>query len=159
MSFVMRLTAVRFSVQSMMIAVGGVALVFAYLATYEARLGCGHTNAILVFRVVDDRDGRPIPGAKIDLITETTGPPYASATTGPNGLVEMSCDVGSTSYKRPFLSSYRHLSPYYGLSIEADGCEKVDDVVRGWKYVGPGTPVSPTVMIRLKQSAKPRSSR
>jgi hypothetical protein len=160
MGFAMQLTAFRFSVRSMMLAVGGAALVLAYLGSYHAKNGCGYTNALTEFQVVDDQDGRPVAGAKVDLFTDMADPAIASAITGLDGSAEITCLVGSTSYTGSFLRSYRYLSWTYGLRIEANGYQNADEFLhRGWKHVGQSTPVSPTFVIRLKRSAKSISSR
>jgi hypothetical protein len=61
----MRLPGVRFTVRRMMVAVAIVAVALAYLGTGTTRLGCGETDVLLSFQVIDDLDGRPVSRASM----------------------------------------------------------------------------------------------
>jgi hypothetical protein len=143
----------------MMLAVGGASLVLASAANFHVSRACGHTNALVEFQVIDDQDGQPVPGAKIDLISDLSGPPEVSAVTGSDGSAEISCKVGSSWYKGPFFQSYQILNFGSSIHIDVDGYQSPDEFFhRGWRHKGKATPVAPPVLIRLKRSPKPQTN-
>jgi hypothetical protein len=73
----MRLPRVRFTIRGMMVAVAGSSVALAYLGAGSTKLGCGETSVRQTFRVMDDRDGRRIDGARFELIPDYSAPPTA----------------------------------------------------------------------------------
>ena len=150
----MTLPQLRFSIRGLMIAVAGSAIALAYLGTGSTKLGCGETSVWLTFHVVDDRDGRPIAGARITFIKGYSVSPISSTMTGYDGSARVSCRAGCTSYRGPFFRSYRYL--YFGaaLQIEADGYQSADRLLKEYTsspaYHDPAAP--PPIPIRLKRT-------
>ena len=149
----MWLTRMQFTVRSMMIAVACSAVALAYVGTGTTKLGCGSASVLLTFHVVDDVDGRPIDGAKIDLIRDYSLPPTATTFTGPVGSARVGCQVGCTSYSGPFFRRFRCLSYGDAVQVHAEGYQPVDELVR--KYTSDlayhSSSVPPPIVIRLKR--------
>jgi hypothetical protein len=150
----MWLPRVRFTLRSMMVAVAGSAVALAYLGTGSTKLGCGETSVWLTFRVVDDRDSRPIAGATIELIQDYSAPPTASKMTGADGSARLRCRAGCTWYSGPFFRPFRRL--YFGeaLQIQSEGYQSVDQLLKEYTgspaYHDSASP--PPISIRLKRS-------
>ena len=151
----MTLPPPRFTIRRMMIAVAGSAVAFAYLGTGSTKLGCGETSVWLTFHVMDDVNGRPIAGARIQLIQEYGASPIASTMTGYDGSAGVSCRAGCTSYSGPFFRTYRRLYFLEALQIQADGYQPVDQLLQEYTrspaYHDSALP-SP-IPIRLKRNA------
>ena len=120
----------RFTIRRLMIAVAGSAVALAYVGTGSTKLGCGETTVWLRFHVMDDVNGRPIPGARVELIQEYGASPIASTLTGYDGSASVSCRAGCTSYSGPFFRRYRRLFFGEALQIRADGYQPVDQLLR-----------------------------
>lgn len=143
----------RFSVKRMMVAVAGVALMLAYLAHGSTKLGCGSITVNLAFQLVDDRNGKPIAGARVELWTDLSAPPTASVVTGNHGYARAACTAGCTSYTGPFFRRYRRLSFADGLRIEAPGYQPVDALIRDY-MTDPAfhnMPSPPPIVVRMKR--------
>jgi hypothetical protein len=141
----------------MMIVVAGLATVLAGLATHHSRVGCGHSHLPLSFQIVDDRDGRPVVGAKIELISDFGRPPDVSEITGKIGELETIVGAGHTTYNGPFLRRYRVIYvDSYALRIEAEGYERLEAMLSEYMkdpaYHSDRTP-HPPVVVRLKRKA------
>jgi hypothetical protein len=145
---------VQFSIRGMIVAVAGSAVVLAYLGTGSAKLGCGETSVRLTFHVVDDRDGRPIAGARIELIQDYSAPPTASTMTGSDGSASLTCRAGCTWYSGPFFRPYRRLFFVEALQIQAEGYRSVDRLLK--EHTGSpalhDSAVPLPIPIRLKRS-------
>ena len=150
----MRLSRPRFTIRGLMIAVAGSAVALPYVGTGSTKLGCGMTSVWLTFHVVDDVDGRPIAGARIELIQGYSVSPIASTMTGYDGSARVSCRAGCTSYRGPFFRSYRVL--FFGdlLQIQANGYESVGQLLKEYTkspaYHDAAVP--PPISIRLKRT-------
>jgi hypothetical protein len=143
----------RFSVKRMMVVVAGVALMLAYLANGSTKLGCGSITVNLTFQLVDDRNGKPIAGAKVELWNDLSAPPTASVVTGTDGYARAACTAGCTSYSGPFFRQYRCLSFGEGLRIGAPGYQPVDALIRDYAtdLAFHNTPSPPPIMVRMKR--------
>jgi hypothetical protein len=150
----MRLPRVRFTVRRMMVGVAVVAAALTYLGRGSTRLGCGSVNVLLTFRVVDDRDGSPVPGASIGLFRDWSGPPTASATTGADGTARAGWQTGATWYSGPFFRAYRCLSYAEGLRIGAPGYRPVEALLRDYTSYPAhhDTPSPPPILVRLTRA-------
>jgi hypothetical protein len=150
----MRLPRVRFTIRGMMVAVAAGAVALAYLGTGSTKLGCGETSVRLTFRVMDDRDGRPIAGARIELIPDYSVPPTASTMTGSDGSASLTCRAGCTWYSGPFFRPYRRLYFVEALQIQVRGYQSVDELLK--EHTGSpafqDSAVPPPIQIRLKRS-------
>jgi hypothetical protein len=150
---------VRFTMRQMMVAVAGSAVALAYLGTGSTRLGCGSASVLLTFHVVDDRDGRPIAGARIELIRDYSGPPAASAISGIDGSARVRCDVGATWYSGPFLRQYRCLHYGEAVQVQSDGYRLVDQLLH--EYTSDpayhNLSVPPPIVIRLMRSPQSKA--
>jgi hypothetical protein len=146
----------RYTVRGMMIAVAFVASVLALLATHHSKQGCGQTSVPLVFHVVDDRDGRPVHGATVELYGALGDPPTAKVTTGTNGSVGAICRAGSTSYRGPFFRPYRTLHYSESLRIGAEGYQAVDGLLSNFMTdpaYRTNRAAHPPILIRLKRES------
>jgi hypothetical protein len=155
----MRMPRPRFTVRQMMIAVAGSAVALAYVGTGSTKLGCGETSVRLTFHIVDDRDGRAIAGAKVELIDDYSAPPTASTLTGSDGCASLTCRAGCTWYSGPFFRPYRHLFFVDALQIHAKGYLSVDQLLKERT----GSPAlydsaaPPPIQVRLKPSPTQKS--
>ena len=147
-------TRFRFSVKRMMAAIAGVALSLAYLANGSTKLGCGSATVRLTFHVVDDRNGQPIGGAKVEF-GEDLSAPMASIVTGTDGKASFACKIGCTSYSGPFFRQYRYLSYGEGMRVEAKGHQTVEAVVRDYTTYPAfhNTPSPPPILVRMKRQS------
>jgi hypothetical protein len=149
----------RFTVRGLMVAVAGVALVLGCLATYHEKLGCGQSSVPLIFHVVDDRDGRPIIGAKIALILDFDAPPAVRGVTEDDGDMAATCQAGHTSYRGPFLRRYGVFNYSYALRVEADGYRIEEGILRSYMknpvYYSDKT-FHPPIVVRLKKTPRTR---
>jgi hypothetical protein len=138
----------------MMVAVAGGAVALAYLGTGSTKIGCGETRVPLTFRVMDDRDGRPIAGAKIELIDDYSAPPTASTMTGSDGSASLTCRAGCTWYSGPFFRPYRRLYFVEALQIHAMRYQAVDQLLKEYTRSPDfqDSAVPPPIQIRLKRS-------
>jgi len=150
----MRLPRVRFTVRRTMVAVAVIAVALTYLGRGSTRLGCGSVNVLLTFRVVDDRDGSPVPGASVGVFQEWSGPPTAGATTGADGSARAGWRTGATWYSGPFFRQYRCLSYSEGLRVTAVGYLPVETLLREYTaypaHHQSSTP--PPILVRLKRA-------
>jgi hypothetical protein len=139
----------------MMMAIAGIATALACLATHHSKIGCGHSRLPLTFNVVDERDGRPVVGAKFELITDYGRPPDVSEISGNNGSVATIVEAGHTSYRGPFFRRYRVFSYCYALRIEAEGYQREEgmlmDYMKNPVYRSDRVP-HPSIAIKLKRS-------
>ena len=122
----MTIPLVRFTIRKLTMTVAGSAVALAYVGTGSTKLGCSETTVWITFHVVNDEDGRPIPGARVELIQGYGASPIPTKKTGYDGSARVSCRAGYTSYPGPFFRTYRRL--YFGeaLQIQADGYQPVD---------------------------------
>jgi hypothetical protein len=148
------LPRLRFTVRTMMLAVACTALALSYIGTGTTKLGCGHANVLLRFRVIDDLDGRPVGGANVRLIRDYGAPPLARTMTGTDGLAPaVSYRAGATWYSGPFFRHYRCLSFGDAVQVEAEGYRSTDEILQD--YTRPSDyhnlSVPPPIVIRLKR--------
>lgn len=120
----------RFRLQTLMIA-GVVAwLALIYAMPDSSGRACGRTPVSIAFRVVDDRDGRPISGATISVFDgDMSPPPMASEATGPDGVARVTFRTGCTWHSRPFFQSSRSLVLGEFVRIKAPGYRKVECLI------------------------------
>ena len=142
----------QFSVRRMMVVVAGVASTLAYLANGSTKLGCGSATVQLTFHVVDDRNGRPIAGAKVKFGYDLSAP-MASVITGTDGFTSATCQTGCTSYSGPFFRRYRCLNYGEGLWVEALGYQPLESLLRHYTtypaYHDTSSP--PPIVVRMKR--------
>jgi hypothetical protein len=139
----------------MMFAVAGLAVVLAGLATHHSKLGCGQTRLPLSFQIVDDHDGRPVVGAKFELISDLGRPADVSEITGKNGEVETIVEAGTTTFHGPFFRRYRVIYvASYAVRIQTEGYERVEEMLREYMkdpaYHSDRTSYPP-IIVRLKR--------
>ncbi len=134
-------------------AVAGAAVMLAYVGTGSTKLGCGSATVNLTFHLVDDHDGKPIAGAKVELYRDLSAPPIVSAITGPDGHAAIPCTTGCTSYSGPFFRTYRCLDFGEGLRIEAPGYKSVDGLLRDYTSypLHHNTPAPPAIVVRMER--------
>jgi hypothetical protein len=151
----MGLPRVRLTVRRSMLVVAVVAVALTYIGRGSTRLGCGSVNVLLSFRVVDDQDGSPVPGALIGLFRDYSGPPAASATTGADGSARVAWQTGATWYSGPFFLEYRCLSYAEGLRAAAPGYRPVEALLRDFTSYPAhhATPTPPPILVRLKRAS------
>jgi hypothetical protein len=150
----MRLPYLRFTLRRSMLVVAVVAVALTYIGRGSTRLGCGAVNVLLTFRLVDDQNGRPIPGATIGLFLDWPGAPAASATTGADGSARVAWKTGATWYRGPFFREYRCLSYVEGLRVAAPGYRPVEALLRDFTSYPAhhATPTPPPIVVRLKRA-------
>jgi hypothetical protein len=145
----------RFTVRGMMFAVALVASVMGLLATHHSKLGCGHASVPLVFHLVDDGDGRPVVGAKVELISVSGDPPTVIVT-GRDGSAGAVCEAGSTSYRGPFLRPYRTFFYSDSLRVGADGYQPIAGMLMDFMTdpaFRTNRTAHPPILIRMKRES------
>jgi 5-hydroxyisourate hydrolase-like protein (transthyretin family) len=150
----MRTPRLQFSVRNMMLGVGGVALALAYLGAGSTKLGCGSATVRLRFQIVNEHDGQPIAGARIELFRDLSAPPMARVSTEADGRAVATCQTGCTSYSGPFFRKYRCLNYGEGLRVEASGFQSVETVLREYTTYPEhhNSSAPPPITVRLKRA-------
>ncbi|WP_435011516.1 hypothetical protein P12x_002829 [Tundrisphaera lichenicola] len=148
----------RFTVRRMMVAVAFVASVMGLFITTPAWVtNCGrHGDASvpLVFHAVDDRDGRPVVGAKVEMPDEMGSPSIVM--TEADGSARTACQARFTMNRNPFVRPYRVFTYWDQLRVRADGYQPVEGMLRDF-MTDPAfrtdRTAHPPILIRMKRKS------
>jgi hypothetical protein len=142
--------------ESMSIGLGGFVTLlpvgFVAFVTMQATAWVGHTHRVVSFRVVDDKDGTPIPGASVRLTLGFHGD-VPEVKTNTAGEVDVECDFQTCGTNSFFKRQAVIEVCLTNIEVQAEGYHRVFNNLgdfTAWSWDLDGPPIPP-IEIRLQR--------